>query len=79
MTRVDVTTFAHEADEYLDSGNQPVYAFSFDELQRAFEAVAANESEVCAKICDKWSASLSSIPAREIRARATTPTPKETS
>ena len=40
------------------------------------EAVAAHESEVCAKICDKWSGSLSSIPAREIRARATTP--KET-
>jgi len=52
MTRVNVITFAHEADEYLDNGNQ-VYAFSFDELQRAFEAVAAHEREACAKVCDE--------------------------
>jgi len=44
MTRDEVIAFAHESDEYLDSGNQ-VYAFSFEELQRAFEAVAAREHE----------------------------------
>ena len=51
MTRDEVIAFAHESDEYLDSGNQPVYAFSFEELQRAFEAVAAHEREACKLAC----------------------------
>jgi len=45
------------------------------QLEQFAALVAAHESEVCAKICDKWSRSLSSIPAREIRARAIKETP----
>ena len=75
MNRDEVIAFAHESAEYLYEKNENVFEFTFEELHRAFEAVAAHESEVCAKICDKWSRSLSSIPAREIRARAIKETP----
>ena len=41
MTDDQVIAFAHESDECLNKKGGGVYAFSFDELKRAFEAVAA--------------------------------------
>ena len=64
MTKDEVLTLAAKC-KLLD-GLIPVPS----QLVRFAEAVAAHEREACAKLCDKWSGSLSSIPAREIRARA---------
>jgi len=50
MTRDEVIALAHESDEYTDEGGQHVYAFAFDELKRAFEAVAAREREATDKL-----------------------------
>ena len=69
MTRDEVIELATKA------GGSHFAKYSADVFVRFAEAVAAHESEVCAKICDRWSRSLSSIPAREIRARAIKETP----
>ena len=73
MNRDEVIELAHRKCTTYAHLERVRYGFTEAEMMRFAEAVAAHESEVCAKICDKWSRSLSSIPAREIRARATTP------
>ena len=64
MTDDQVIAFAHESDECLNKKGCGVYAFSFDELKRAFEAVAAHEREACAKAVDGYPNCSESIRAR---------------
>ncbi len=48
MTDDQVIAFAHESDERLNKTGCAVYAFSFDELKRAFEAVEAQAAPAVA-------------------------------
>jgi hypothetical protein len=52
MTRDEVIAMARESFMYSSEGDG-FFAFSFAELTRAFEAVAAHESEACARQCRK--------------------------
>jgi len=73
MNRAEVIALAHESDEYTDENGTHIYAFTFDELKRAFEAVAAREREAMLDVIvgcpgltvdqDKWLS-------RTIRARS---------
>ena len=70
MTRDEVIAFAHEAENYRDK----LFAFSLDELQRAFEAVAAHEREaLLALFPEPHQEYFGCIIHDAIRARATTP------
>ena len=52
MTNDQVIAFAHESDECLNKKGGGVHAFSFDELKRAFEAVAAQAAPAELRIYD---------------------------
>jgi len=67
MNRDEVIALAHEADEYTDENGTHIYAFNFDELKRAFEAVAAREREACAEVSEDCGAI---FVAKRIRARS---------
>jgi len=88
MTDDEFLKFAHEADQSAHN-RRHVYAFTYPQLKRAFEAVAAAECEACALRFEAEAATWEQLlhlraPVKRrgtaaIRARATTPTPKETS
>lgn len=73
MSRDEVIAFAYESDEFADTSGQHVYAFAFDELKRAFEAVAAREREACAEVSEDCGAI---FVAKRIRARSNGPQDK---
>ena len=76
MNRDEVIAFAHESAKFSNKQGENVFEFTFEELRRAFEAVAAHEREACAKVCDNFtrkpelSALQLTLCADAIRARA---------